>query len=68
MNYIINKNKDDKGYNEVHTTTCEHLPESWNKVKLGWFENGIEAVNYAKNNGYSNADGCYYCCNEAHHG
>lgn len=67
-NYLINKNDDSKGYNEVHKTDCIHLPEYQNRVNLGWFSNDTEAVNYAKTHGYPHADGCYYCCNSAHHG
>lgn len=67
-NYIINKNKDEKGLNEVHTTTCLHLPKMTNWDNLGYHSNEIEAVNYAKRNGYPNADGCKYCCPLAHNG
>lgn len=67
-NYIINTNTDEKGYNEVHTTECYHKPEIQNQKSLGWHSNATDAVNYAKNNGYPSADGCYYCCNEAPHG
>lgn len=66
-NYIINARKDENGYNEVHTTICNHLPEYQNRRNLGSFANTKEAVAYAKRNGYSNVDGCYYCSNEAHH-
>lgn len=68
VHYIINKNKDSKGYNEVHQTTCSHLPETKNQIQLGWFPNATSAVSYAKKNGYPNADGCYYCCTAAHRG
>lgn len=67
-NYIINRNKDLKGHNEVHTTFCNYLPESENRVSLGYFNNAKDAVKYAKSNGWYSADGCYYCCNEAHTG
>lgn len=67
-NYIINKQVDEKGLNEVHTTDCGHLPLSYNQVDLGWHANAISAVDFAKQRGWSRADGCYYCCNEAHHG
>mgnify|MGYP000894725497 CR=1 FL=1 len=67
-NYIINKNTDNNGYNEVHTTDCGHAPAVYNQDSLGWFSNAKPAVSHAKNNGYPNADGCYYCCEEAHRG
>lgn len=68
MNYIINKNLDENGRNEVHVTTCSHLPLLRNQVSLGWHPNARSAVAYAKQIGWKYADGCYYCCNEAHHG
>lgn len=67
-NYIINKNTDNNGKNEVHNTSCEHLPLLQNQVSLGWHANANAAVTYAKSIGWNNADGCYYCCNEAHKG
>lgn len=67
-NYIINMNKDEKGLNEVHTTTCSHRPNPVNQDNLGYHSNEIEAVEYAKQHGYPNADGCLYCCPLAHHG
>jgi len=66
--YIVNRSKDDKNLNEVHTTNCSHLPSAENRELLGYFYNAKEAVKYAKLHGWPNADGCYYCCNEAHHG
>ena len=64
--YIINKNADSKGYNEVHTTSCDHLPASENQVDLGYHVDSVSAVAYAKLSGWKNADGCYHCCREAH--
>jgi len=65
-NYIINNNKDSNGYNEVHTTACEHLPLKQNQVPLGWHVNSREAIAHAKRIGWKDADGCYYCCNDTH--
>lgn len=67
-NYIINKNVDNKGYNEVRKLSCMHLPASCNRILLGTFSNEVQAVNYAKKIGYYNADGCYFCCPLAHRG
>lgn len=66
--YIINKNSDDNGRNEVHTATCSYLPYWQNQESLGWHTDAVAAVDYAKRNGWKNADGCYFCCNQAHHG
>ncbi len=67
-NYIINRNKDDNGYNEIHDTTCKHLPALQNQVNLGWYLNSKEALSAAKTLGWKDADGCYHCCNEIHKG
>ena len=66
--YIINKEKTDGRYNEVHTTTCIKLPNPRNQEDLGWHADEIDAVTSAKKMGYLNADGCYHCCRKAHHG
>ena len=66
--YIINKVKTDGRYNEVHTTTCEHKPASWNQESLGWHADEIDAVTCAIRKGYPDAGGCYYCCEKAHRG
>lgn len=50
---------------EVHKSSCSRRP-SVNSNLLGYFNYPSEAVNYAKRLGYSNADGCYYCCNSSH--
>lgn len=67
-NYIINKNEDSNGFNEVHDISCGHLPLIQNQVSIGWHSDAKSAVSYAKINGWKHADGCYYCCEEAHHG
>ncbi len=64
--YYLNKNSQNTGEHEVHKRTCSFLPEERNRVYLGMFTNGKEAVKEAKNIGYSTADGCYHCSPEAH--
>ena len=66
--YIINKEKTDGRCHEVHQLTCSHLPFMRNCITLGYFNDAVEAVAYAKCQGYSDADGCAYCCGEAHQG
>lgn len=66
--YLINTEKTDGCYNEVHNISCNHLPSLYNRKDLGWHSNAKDAVSYAKYSGYPDADGCYYCCPEAHHG
>lgn len=67
-NYIINTQKTDGRYNEVHVTTCAHGPRYDHQDSLGWHANGVDAVRYAKQMGYPDADGCKYCAPEANHG
>jgi len=63
--YYVNKNAQANGDHEVHTSTCSHLPDSNNRIYLGIFSTCKEALAEAKKY-YSQADGCYYCCNECH--
>lgn len=42
-----------------------YLPSVENRIFLGYFTNGKEAVREAKKH-YSNVDGCFFCCPEAH--
>lgn len=65
-NYVINKQKTDGRYNEVHRTDCSRVPSIYNRESIGWHANEIDAVHYAQNIGYPAADGCYYCCPRAH--
>ena len=69
MYYYINLNTTNPGnHNEVHTENCRYLPAARNRDYLGSFSNARAAVQYAKSIGYPNADGCFYCCREAHKG
>lgn len=67
-NYIINTGKTDGKYHEMHKTTCNHLPYSWNQKDLGYHSSDVKALEYAKSIGYSDADGCAHCCSSVHHG
>lgn len=66
--YYINTNTDTNPYgnNEVHAEGCDWMPSISNREYLGYFNNGIEAVNSAKSKGYTKADGCKHCSPEAH--
>lgn len=68
--YIINKNKDNQGNNEIHNISkvpsCQHLPIPANRVSLGFRSSDKEALSYAKQIGWKNADGCFHCCKDAH--
>ena len=67
--YYLNKDSghNPNGDNEVHLSTCQCMPSEENRVYLGVFSNGVQAVQKAKSMGYYKADGCWICCPEAHH-
>tara|TARA_R110002073_G_scaffold307108_1_gene476579 strand:- start:1015 stop:1233 length:219 start_codon:yes stop_codon:yes gene_type:complete len=67
--FIINKNTQPSGDNEVHnaTTSCSHMPNSENQIALGSHPSCHEAVAAAKRKWPNNKiDGCYYCCEPCH--
>lgn len=64
-NYYVNKNAQEDGTHEVHRQDCLWMPDAENRIYLGVFNNGKDAVNAAKNY-YDDVDGCYFCCREAH--
>jgi len=68
--YYINKdNSGNPNYNnEVHHEGCPWFPLVVNREYLGYFSDGAQAVQKAKQMGYSRADGCATCCPEAHRG
>ena len=63
--YYVNNSAQSNGDHEVHEEHCAFLKLAVDVKFLGLFENGIQAVAYAKKL-YSRADGCFYCCKEAH--
>lgn len=63
--YYVNKIAKPTGEHEVHASSCRYLPSVENRICLGFFANGKDAVREAKRY-YSNVDGCFYCCPEAH--
>ena len=63
--YYVNKIAQPTDEHEVHASSCRYLPSVENRICLGFFANGKDAVREAKRY-YSNVDGCFYCCPEAH--
>lgn len=61
--YYVHKDIDIQGQHEVHSEDCAWLPND--RLYLGYFTDGKDAVKKAKEI-YSNSDGCFYCCKEAH--
>jgi len=46
--YYVNKNAQPTGEHEVHKDDCSFLPDSENRIYLGYFDNCKDAVNEAK--------------------
>jgi len=63
--YYVNKNAQSNGDHEVHKGSCNYLPDSDNRIYLGYFSSCSEAVNKAKEY-YNQVDGCYFCAYECH--
>jgi hypothetical protein len=63
--YYVNKNAQDNGDHEVHTSVCSFLPEIANRLYLGEFSNCQDAVREAAKY-YNDVDGCYYCAYACH--
>ena len=54
--YIVNTQPQSTGEHEVHDSTCNYLPSSFNQHSLGWHTGCTEAVRAAKQI-YPAADG-----------
>ena len=65
--YIINTNKTNGTFGEIHKITCLHLSTIWNQEDLGCFSDDYSSIAYANRNGYLYADGCAYCCKVIFH-
>jgi len=63
--YYVNKNAQDNGDHEVHTTGCSYMPNPANRIYLGDYTSCQPAVQEAKKH-YSQVNGCYYCSNPCH--
>lgn len=64
--YYVNRNSQSSGDHEVHRSDCVWLPNHENRIYLGEFSNCRDAVAKAKRDYFNKADGCAYCCKEAH--
>ncbi|WP_114752158.1 hypothetical protein [Pleomorphovibrio marinus] len=63
--YYVNTKAQSNGDHEVHSESCEYLPEDDNRGFLGRFSRCQDALQKAKE-AFKNADGCYYCCGPCH--
>lgn len=60
MNYYVNEDT-----HEVHRETCDYVSYP-HVIFLGIYDYPSQAVAAALREGYSNADGCAYCCPTCH--
>lgn len=65
--YYVNRNAQTNGDHEVHTSTCQFLPEPKNQLYLGVFATCPDAVREAKKY-YSQSNGCATCSAPCHTG
>ena len=63
--YYVNKNEQQNGDHEVHTTGCSWLPNAENRIYLGEFGSCSSAVTEARKY-YLQVNGCYFCSNDCH--
>jgi len=63
--YLVNRNPQEGGEHEVHTTDCDHLPEPENRIDLGYHDDCEGAIQAAKKY-FTHVDGCFYCCEPCH--
>jgi hypothetical protein len=64
--YLVNRQAQPNGDHEVHQTTCGYLPALGNQDHLGYFSTCQEAVRAARNRGYRQVNGCYWCSYACH--
>lgn len=63
--YFVNKNAQRNGDHEVHKEDCTFLPESNNRISLGYHSNCKSAVRKAKDY-FDQVNGCAFCSVECH--
>ena len=63
--YYVNKNEQQNGDHEVHTTGCSWLPQVENRIYLGEFSYCAPAVTEARKY-YTQVDGCKHCSLACH--
>ena len=63
--YYVDREEQENGYHEVHTADCDYLPDSNDRLYLGPFTTGNEAVRAAKKY-YLKTNGCPFCSPECH--
>ena len=63
--FYVNKNAQNNGDHEVHTTGCNFMPLAANRIHLGDFTSCRVAVQEAKKY-YTQSNGCFFCSNECH--
>lgn len=51
------------GEYDMHRSTCPHLPRMKDRMELGYFISGTEALEQIRKK-VPGADYCFYCCHE----
>ena len=64
--YLVNRQAQPNGDHEVHRLGCQYLPLEVNRDYLGYFSNCHDAVREARNRGYRQVNGCYWCSFACH--
>ena len=64
--YFLNEHHQKTGEHEIHKEGCSWLEKTKKIRDLGEHINCQSAVQYAKNLGYKNVDGCEYCSLPCH--
>ena len=63
--YYINLNPQSTGEHEIHADKCVYFKLINSKEYLGYFKDARYAQLTARLKGFTIADGCHYCSNEA---
>lgn len=66
--YLVNREKRDGRYHEVHTSVCAHRPQTHNSHHLGNHNDCASALRAAEAAGFRPADGCKHCSPACHKG
>lgn len=61
--YYFNKNTDNHYRHEVHSDDCSYLPNTENRVYIGYENSCKDAIDRANlEHPTRSFDGCYWCC------
>lgn len=64
-NYYVNRTAQANGDHEVHKQGCTWLPNSQNRIDLGYQASDAAALRAARRY-FTRVDGCRFCCPSIH--